>query len=370
MTEAAAAVETPAAGPAPTVPGQMPDLNVDIARASAEIGTDLFGKTEEEDDKDTPAQTPAPAAAPVAAPPAVAAVQPPATPATAPATVAAGDWSPEQTKALEAWRPESRELLKKLPPELKPVLEEIVKREGDMLKGFEQIKSESDLARSFQQTIKPYLPAMQFYNIDPLKMTNQLLATQQVLAFGTLDQKLNIVRKLVKDYQIPLDQLGDTSAPQIDPALQSVVAPLQAEIGQLRSTLTAEQQRQQNERRQANEREVAEFTKTHPYFDELSDLIAQLLESKVATTLADAYDKAMWQHPGVRAKELARQDKERSDAAAKKAEEDAARARAATGANVSTSAKPQVSTTAPAVGSMDDTLHAALAAIKKRESGT
>jgi hypothetical protein len=100
------------------------------------------------------------------------------------------------------------------------------------------------------------------------------------------------------------------------------------------------------------------------YFAEVANDVATLIEKGVATSLKDAYEKAIWANPVTRTKELARTTAEAATKAASEAAAKVVAARKATGANVQTRAKSGSATT-PA-GSLDDTLSNALADIRSR----
>ena len=206
--------------------------------------------------------------------------------------------------------------------------------------------------------MQPYLQVFQSQGIDPMQQVSGLMRAHVALATGTPEQKQQFFQHLAKEYGVDLD----TEAPYVDPQ----VAGLQKQLSDLQSRLNGREQHEANEARSKLQAEIDSFASdpAHQYFDEVANDMAGLLRSGAAKDLKDAYDKAIWANPITRAKEQARLTADAEAKAKAEAAERAKQARKATGANVKSSAKA-ASGTAP-LGSIDDTLNAALAAIKSR----
>lgn len=286
---------------------------------------------------------------PVGAPP----VTPPTTPPTDPAA------APTAITPPRTWRPEAAATWEQIPPAAQA---EIAKREDDMFKGLEAYKADASIGKGLKQAIGRHVPLLQQYNIDPMQQISGLMDAHITLATGSPEQRQALFQQLAKDYGVDLVSAAVAQPPYIDPQVER----LQKELDSVKSTLTAEQSRQQAEVRKAFEADVAKFSTApeNQYFSELSQDMAELLEKGVAKDLREAYDKALRLNPIVFAKEQARQQAD----AAKKATEEAARkaavARKATSANVKSSAK--AGSAATPLGSIDDTLNAAYREIMSR----
>lgn len=291
-------------------------------------------------------------------------------PAPAPATDAQAQVTdpaaaaPAAPVAPKSWKPGPASKFASADPELQA---EILRREEDFHKGIEGFKGDAAVGRSVKQVIAPYEATFRQYGIDPTQQIASLLNAHFTLATGTREQKAELYQRIARDYGI---EVGPAPEPgYVDPE----VARLREEVQALRSTQTAEQQRRFAETKTSLERQVEAFGSDpkNAYFEEVLPDMTQLLQSGVCSTLQEAYEKAIWTNPGVRAKEVARQQQEaitkaEADRVAKaKADaEKAAKAKAASAANVKTSAKA-VSATAP-LGSLDDTLNEQYAAIMAR----
>lgn len=277
-------------------------------------------------------------------------------------TPAAGVTDPAAA-ALEppkTWRKEAAATWAALPPEAKA---EILKREEDIFKGIEAYKADAGFGKSLKGVMAPYMPILQQYNIDPVAQVQQLMNAHHTLALGSPQQKVALFQQLARDYQIDLGQLAPQGeAPYIDPAVKD----LQTELQAVKSQLSSAEQARLTEVRQGLEKQIDAFAQdpANAHFNDVANDMAVLLEKGVCKTLPEAYERAVWMNPAVRAKEVARQQAEASKKAADEAAAKAAAARKSTAANVRTSAKSG-SAAAP-LGSMDDTLAEALAAIKAR----
>lgn len=280
-------------------------------------------------------------------------------PVTPPAGAATDPAAPTVIAPPRTWRPEAAATWAQIPPAAQA---EIAKREDDMFKGLEAYKADASIGKGLKQAIGRHVPLLQQHNIDPMQQISGLMDAHITLATGSPEQRLVLFQQLAKDYGVDLVSAAVAQPPYIDPQVER----LQKELDSVKSTLTAEQSRQQAEARKAFEADVTKFSTApeNQYFSELSQDMAELLEKGVAKDLREAYDKALRLNPIVFAKEQARQQAD----AAKKATEEAARkaavARKATSANVKSSAK--AGSAATPLGSIDDTLQAAYREIMSR----
>lgn len=258
-------------------------------------------------------------------------------------------------QAPKTWRPEAAAKFASLPPE---VQQEVLKREEDIFRGLEAYKADASIGKALKGIVQPYMQVFQAQGIDPLQQVSGLMRAHVALSTGTPEQKQQFFQHLAKEYGVELGM----EAPYIDPQ----VAGLQKQLAELQSRLNGREQQEIAEARSKLQAEIDAFASdpAHQYFDEVANDIAGLLRSGAAKSLQEAYEKAVWANPITRAKEQARLTAEAEAKAKAEAAEKAKQARKAIGANVKSSAKA-ASGTAP-LGSIDDTLSAALAAIKSR----
>ena len=273
--------------------------------------------------------------------------------ATSAPTTAAVDAAPA------TWRKEASATWASLPSEAKA---EILKREADIFKGLETYKADATFARGIKHVLAPYEQIMQQSGVNPVQHISGLLQAHHILATGTPQSKLAFFQQLARDYRIDLAPPADPAdAPYVDPTVLALRQDLEA----VQSRLARSDQARQASIVDENRRQVDSFAADtkNPYFNEVADDMVLLLNKGLATTLQQAYDEAVWRNPVVRAKEIARTTAAASPPATPVVTQ-VAKAKAATAANVKTSAKSGSATTP--LGSLDDTLKETLAKINAR----
>lgn len=283
-------------------------------------------------------------------------------------TPPAEGWKPpEESKhlfnedgTLRTWRKEAAAEFAKLPP---VVQAEIIKREEDIHRGIEVYKESATFGNHMKESLAPFMPVLQQHNIDPGWQAAELMKVQYGLAFGTPEAKAAIVAQIIRDYKVNMDGVS-LEAPFIDPQVEALQNQLKGVQSQLQHFTTVETQKSQ-----AGLKAHIDAFCSDPkniYVEEVVNDMAQLLRSGSEKTIEEAYQKAIWLNPVTRQKEIARQAAE----TAAKAEADKAgklaAAKKATAANVRS--KGQGGSAATPLGSMDDTLNEALAAIHGRSS--
>lgn len=273
-----------------------------------------------------------------------------------PAEPAAADPSLEPPKT---WRKEATAAWTTLPAEVR---QEVLKREEDMFKGLESYKADAGFGKNFKTALEPFMPILQQYNIDPVQQVRGLMSAHYTLATGSPEQKIALFQKLAGDYGVDLTNVSGENAPFTDPA----VAALQNQLKAVESKLSTAEATRAAEAQAVLVKQIDAFAAdpANPYFNDVANDMTTLLQKGVCSTLQEAYDKAVWTNPVIRAKEMQRQQAEASQKAAEAAATKAAAARKASSANVRVSAKSG-SAAAP-LGSIDDTLAATLAEINSR----
>lgn len=228
-----------------------------------------------------------------------------------------------------------------------------LRRSEDMHKGLEQFKEKAQIGAAMEQVIAPFMRDIQAVGVTPDVAIRSLLASERALRYGTPEQKIQMLSKLANDYNIPLNSVAEyqASQPQVDPQVQS----LQSELQQMRGWIQQQnQQREWNERQGLNS-QIDAFAKdpAHTHFEEVRNDMAGLLQAGMASDLKDAYEKAIYANPSVRAKVLAEQQ---AASAAKAKQEAAEKAQAARSASVVNIRKKGIQPASKPLGSMDDTI--------------
>lgn len=244
-----------------------------------------------------------------------------------------------------------------LPP---AVQQEVLKREADIFQGIEQYRDLAQTGRAFQQTLAPFIENFRSAGMDPVATVGNLLNAHHVLARGTTEQKLALVRAVISDAGLSADDLL-SEPPYVDPAVRD----LRSELTSVKAQLQQREQRELETQRATLQVEKFFADPAHKYALEVATEMHQLIVSGQAPDLAAAYDKAIWLNPVVRARVLAEQQASARAAEEKAAAEKAAAAKSAASANIrSTPKSGRTAATAPR--SIDETLQETLAAIQSR----
>jgi len=240
-------------------------------------------------------------------------------------TPAAAAPAPTEKPAVECpdtWKAEAKAEWAKLPP---TVQAEVRRREEDIARYVGESKPYVELGQGFEKMLKPYEPMFQQYNVNPWNHIDLLMKSHAALLFGDPQTKARMAVGLLKDAGFDPSKLGENTdfvaAFSQQPTresreLQTIaarVAQIERGVSSVTSTLTAQKTADM-------ERDVAAFAEDpkHSYFYEVWEDIARLMESGVCKSLDDAYDRAVWGNPAIRAKELERAavEKRKQEAAA------------------------------------------------------
>ena len=265
--------------------------------------------------------------------------------------------APPQLAYPKTWKPEFAQEWETASENLR---REALRREEDFYKGIEQYKQHAEYGQRYNKLLSNYLPVFERHGIQHEQvdqLLGNLMQAQFTLAMGTPEQKLELLRGLVEEYQIdPKTLLPAEGAAQPDPAL----AAFQQKLATIESHLTQREQAELAARQEAAAKEVKAFADAHEDFNVVGPQVAMLLKSHPKLTLEEAYEQALWLNPTTREKAIKKQAEAKAEAERKRAEE----AVKASQGSVRTPSR-SASVTAPK-GTMEDTMRETLAAIKQR----
>ncbi len=233
-------------------------------------------------------EAPKPAKASPSVTPAPKGAEPSATPAPAPG---------EQSVALKApqsWRPAAREKWAALPPE---VQQEVAKREKEAKLAIDGSSPDREYAKQVRESLAPFEPFLRSQGVtDTVGAARGLMQTMQNLAHSPPAQKAQIIKSMMEQFGVPVDELDrqlagegqpkDAQGQYRDPRVDQLIA--QIEQGK--------QQREQanNERIQS---ELATFGESHEFFEdvrqEMSDLIRAAGQRGHSMSWEQAYNRAV-----------------------------------------------------------------------------
>lgn len=290
----------------------------------------------------------APAPAPAVTPAAAAAPQgkPPPAPDAAPVA---------ELRAPSSWKPAAREKWASVPPEAQ---QEILRLDKEVRQTMEQAAPAKRFAQEFQQTVAPFEGMIRAEGSTPLKAVSNLLQTAAALRTAPPAHKAQLVAGLVRTYGIPIEALDAALVGEQPQGGQGQGQPFQdPRVDKLFARIEqAETQRTQAMRQQVDT-ELASFTATAEFLDDVRDDMADLIlmasQRGVALSLQDAYNKAVAMNP-----ELSKvlQQREAAKAAAN-AQASTQRTKAAAS---SVKSQPAGPSSAPAPDDLRSTIKAAM----------
>ena len=277
-------------------------------------------------------------------------------PITAPEATQAPEPIPER-KAPSSWKPDAQTAWLKAdrgealtPAEVKMLALEAERREGDFHKGVAEFKTHSERARAYDAAIAPYRDTIKSLGVDEATAIGALLKADHTLRYADPATKAQYFATLARQYGIDMGQVSEP--PQVDAQTQY----LMQQLNELRQTQQSWQNSIQQQERMRAEQEVAQFSTGKPHLDAVREDMAKLMETGVATSLQDAYDRAVWMRPDVRQTLI---EQERQEAQ-RKATEQATLNRARSAA-VSVKGSSPAGAAQPSNQSLRDTIAAAFA---------
>ena len=183
-----------------------------------------------------------------------------------------------------SWKKDYEEHWGKLDPTLQDYIQQ---READYAKGVSTYKNQWDMAAPIVEAIRPFEPLLRQYGVAPQQWVTQLGNAHAQLVAGTPEQKLHVFQQLANDYGINLGAV--TGQTGYDPQFSSIAQ----ELNQIKNQWGQFQQQQEMQEQTQLQNEIASFKDDKPYFEDVRETMAGLLQSGMAHDLQSAYDKAI-----------------------------------------------------------------------------
>jgi len=189
-----------------------------------------------------------------------------------------------------SWKKDYEESWGKLDPTLQDYISQ---READFAKGVSTYKNQWDQAQPILNSIEKFAPVLQQNGLDAATWINNLGTAHQNLVYGSPEQKLQMFAQLANDYGVDLGALtgGQQTSPQFSMIAQ--------ELSQIKNQWQQFQSQQEQIEQTQLKGEIESFSKDKPYFDEVKETMAGLLQNNMATDLQTAYDKAIRLHDDI-----------------------------------------------------------------------
>lgn len=235
-------------------------------------------------------------------------------------------------RAPQSWKAEVKAHFNALPLE---VQDEILRRESDFNKGIQKYAEDAKYAQTFRQATQGWEPYFSQLQTTPDEMLKHLVGHEYTLRMGSPAQKQAKIMELAEMYGIPLGE-NQYQPNQLDPNVQHALTRVQ----QLEAYIQNAEYGKKQEAARQQAAEMAELTEhvnefssgaDVPHFEDVRADMAQLLQAGQAKDLKDAYEKACWIRPDIRASLLKEEETKRIQNKAQAANQAKARAVSVTG---------------------------------------
>ena len=189
--------------------------------------------------------------------------------------------------------------------------------------GVEPLLSKAQFADTMHEAIAPYLPTIQGMGLSPEKAVSALMQADYTLRTAPPQQKMQLFMQLAQSYGIQLPTGGQSPQQQPQAQVDPLVWQLQNELNNVRGEVMGWKQQQEMQQNQQLLSEINQFSMKADHFEEARPTMIQLLQSGMAETLDEAYEKAIRLNPDLfeqinkaqQAEVAARQAKEQNRAA-------------------------------------------------------
>jgi hypothetical protein len=259
-----------------------------------------------------------------------------------------------------SWKKDFHEVWQKADPKMQ---EYAWQREEQMRAGVEPLLSKAQFADAMQEAISPYMTTIQGLGLSPDKAVAALMDADHKLRNSDPQTKLVYFQQLAQSYGINLGAMQGQPGQMPQQTVDPTVYALQNELNKVRGEVMGWKQQQEMMENQNLLNEINQFSLKAEHFEDVRPTMIQLLQSGVAQTLDDAYEKAIRLDPNL----FEQMNKaQQAEVAAKQAKEQNRAAKAARAAAVSVrSATPGVNT-APKSSDRRALLEEALSEIEAR----
>ena len=195
---------------------------------------------------------------------------------------------PIWAKPPSSWKREYHEPWQAVDPKLR---EYIWQRDEETRTGIEPLRAKAQFADQMQQVMQPYENTIRGLGVAPAQAVQALMQADHVLRTAAPDQKRAYMIQLAQQYGITLD--GSEYYPPAGGPVDPMIYNLQNELNNVRGEIVGYKQQQEEAQNQTLMSEINNFSQTAEYFEDARPTMIQLLQSGVATTLEDAYEKAI-----------------------------------------------------------------------------
>jgi len=236
-----------------------------------------------------------------------------------------------------------------------------VRRSEEMHKGLEQFRSKAQFGDAMERAVTPFAATIQAMGIHPAEAVQKLMAADHSLRYGTPEQKQQMFARMAQQYGVDLGQVSQVEQPYVDPNVSALQQQVQQLHGWIQQRTMAEEQRDTA----ALNSEIQRFSidPANKHFGAVVNDMVGLIQSGIVSeqgktqrqVLEEAYERAIYANPTVRAQVLAEQQAQADARRKAEANQKAQEAKRAAAVNVT---RRGVSPVKRPVGTMEETIRA------------
>lgn len=197
---------------------------------------------------------------------------------------------PVWRKPPASWKKEYHEYWSKADPKIQ---EYAWQREEQMRKGVEPLLSKATFADEMKEAIAPYETTIAGLGIKPAQAVKALMEADYTLRTSSPEQRVAYFQQLAQQYGVNLGGMQPT------PAVDQNLYALQNQLAQVRGEVLTWKQQQEQQQNAALLSEINDFAAKAEHFEDARPVMVDLLQSGLASTLDEAYDKAIRLDPAL-----------------------------------------------------------------------
>jgi len=206
---------------------------------------------------------------------------------------------PEQTMVQQAQEPVEEPVWKRPPASWKKDYHDVWQtaddrmkeyawqREEQMKAGVQPLMEKARIADQFNEVLNPYMETIRGLGMDAPKAVKALMEADHALRYSDPQQKQQLFMRLAQQYGVTLG--GELQQQPFDPNISA----LQQELNRVRGEVMSWKEQQEQVQNQSLLGEINSFAMKAEHFEEARPTMISLLQSGVAATLEEAYEKAI-----------------------------------------------------------------------------
>ena len=221
-----------------------------------------------------------------------------------PETEAQKDARTRVDRAPQSWKGDAKKVWEQLPLNVR---QEVARREREITTKLSEVAPVKQRMDSLMQVLTPHQERIQaVHGGNPLQAIERMMNVERIMFSGSAGDKAQLVANMIKEFKVDIASLDNLlSGEQLPAPVQQqtdIERLLEQKLAPVQQFIQAQQQSEQR-RAQQVEQEAVHTVETmavdpnFPYFDDVRDDMADLIEMAakkgVALSLSDAYNKAI-----------------------------------------------------------------------------